>query len=162
MSLSLSLFVRCGVADQRTDIWDSQRKSFTGTVYFMAPEVIQQKGQDVYADCHCHCLPLSLSLVMSLITLRTHSKADIWAVGCTVIEMACGRPPYAQISDIMAAMFQIVTADSVPIPESLSPAGHDFVRLCMMRYLPRLSVSLSLSLSVLSTHSVFLVFALSR
>ena len=51
-----------------------------------------------------------------------------------MIEMATGQPPYSQISDIMAAMFHIVTAEDLPIPDTLSPQGQDFVRLCMQRY----------------------------
>ena len=43
-------YVLCVCLSCNIDIVDSaKRKSFQGTVYFMAPEVIEQKGHDLYA-----------------------------------------------------------------------------------------------------------------
>ncbi|KAK3027221.1 hypothetical protein RJ639_041639, partial [Escallonia herrerae] len=56
-------------------------KSMKGTPYWMAPEVILQTGHSL----------LSLSCLYEFL-----SSADIWSVGCTIIEMATGKPPWSQ------------------------------------------------------------------
>jgi serine/threonine protein kinase len=74
----------------------------------MAPEVIKQTG---------HGRP-----------------ADVWSVGCTVIEMATGRPPWSNYTAPVAAMFQIASSkDPPPIPEHLSPQAKDFLLMCFNR-----------------------------
>jgi serine/threonine protein kinase len=55
-------------------------------------------------------------------------------VGCTIIEMATGRPPWADFSDPVAALFHIGSSNDVPaIPPSLSADGRDFLSLCFQR-----------------------------
>jgi len=46
--------------------------------------------------------------------------SDMWSIGCTVIELITGRPPYYDLGQ-MAAIFQIVEADTIPPPEDCSP-----------------------------------------
>ncbi|GMH44844.1 hypothetical protein BSKO_12796 [Bryopsis sp. KO-2023] len=83
-------------------------KSLKGTPYWMAPEVIKQTGHG--------------------------RQADIWSVGCTVIEMATGKPPWSEVSNNVTVMFHIASAKGPPpIPSSLSPEGEDFLRLCFDR-----------------------------
>ncbi|XP_074320945.1 mitogen-activated protein kinase kinase kinase NPK1-like isoform X2 [Silene latifolia] len=80
-------------------------KSMKGTAYWMAPEVITQTGHNF--------------------------SADIWSVGCTVIEMATGKPPWCQYQEV-AALFHIGTTKSPPpIPEHLSADGKDFLNKCL-------------------------------
>ncbi|KAL5537328.1 hypothetical protein UlMin_046114, partial [Ulmus minor] len=80
-------------------------KSMRGTPYWMAPEVILQTGHTF--------------------------SADIWSVGCTVIEMATGKPPWSQQYQEVAALFYIGTTKSYPpIPEHISAEAKDFLLQC--------------------------------
>ncbi|XP_050224538.1 mitogen-activated protein kinase kinase kinase ANP1-like [Mercurialis annua] len=86
----------------------SGAKSMKGTPYWMAPEVILQTG---------HCF-----------------SADIWSVGCTVIEMATGKPPWSQQYQEVAALFHIGSTKSHPeIPEHLSAEAKDFLLQCLQK-----------------------------
>jgi len=82
--------------------------SLKGTPFWMAPEVIKQEGHG--------------------------RRADIWSVGCTVVEMGSGKPPWSELSNPMTAMFAIATSEDPPaIPETLSAEAHDFISLCFKR-----------------------------
>uniref|UniRef100_A0A3B4YDY9 Mitogen-activated protein kinase kinase kinase 19 n=1 Tax=Seriola lalandi dorsalis TaxID=1841481 RepID=A0A3B4YDY9_SERLL len=68
-------------------------KSVHGTPYWMAPE-----------EDFLNCLS---STCLSVINETGYGrKSDIWSVGCTVFEMATGKPPLAHM-DKMAALFYI-------------------------------------------------------
>ncbi|CAL5388599.1 unnamed protein product [Camellia sinensis] len=83
-------------------------KSMKGTPYWMAPEVILQTGYSF--------------------------SADIWSVGCTVIEMATGKPPWSQQYQEVAALLHIGTTKShPPIPEHLSAEATDFLLKCLQK-----------------------------
>ncbi|KAI3889251.1 hypothetical protein MKW92_052981 [Papaver armeniacum] len=95
----------------------SGAKSMKGTPYWMAPEVILQTGHSF--------------------------SADIWSVGCTVIEMATGKPPWSQQYQEVAALFHIGTTKShPPIPEHLSAEAKDFLLKCLQKE-PNLRASAS-------------------
>ncbi|XP_004229416.1 mitogen-activated protein kinase kinase kinase NPK1 [Solanum lycopersicum] len=92
-------------------------KSMKGTPYWMAPEVILQTGHSF--------------------------SADIWSVGCTIIEMATGKPPWSQQYQEVAALFHIGTTKShPPIPEHLSAEAKDFLLKCLQKE-PHLRTSAS-------------------
>ncbi|KAL4590281.1 hypothetical protein LXL04_003208 [Taraxacum kok-saghyz] len=83
-------------------------KSMKGTPYWMAPEVILQTGHSF--------------------------SADIWSVGCTVIEMATGKPPWSQQYQEVAALFHIGTTKAhPPIPDHLSMQAQDFLLKCLQK-----------------------------
>lgn len=56
---------------------------------------------------------------------------DIWSLGCTIIEMLTGNPPWSGFEGA-AAMFKVLR-ESPPIPETLSSEGKDFLRCCFRR-----------------------------
>ncbi|KAL6139239.1 hypothetical protein ACLB2K_064516 [Fragaria x ananassa] len=86
----------------------SGAKSMKGTPYWMAPEVIRQTGHSF--------------------------SADIWSVGCTVIEMATGKPPWSEKYQEVAALFHIGTTKShPPIPEHISFEAKDFLLKCLLK-----------------------------
>ncbi|KAJ3161776.1 hypothetical protein HDU86_006547 [Geranomyces michiganensis] len=78
-----------------------------GTPYWMAPEIIELKGAS--------------------------TAADIWSLGCTVIEMITGKPPYLDLKNPMTALFRIVEDDSPPLPPDISPELSDFFSKCFQR-----------------------------
>ena len=54
------------------------------------------------------------------------------SVGCTVIELLEGKPPY-HFLDPMPALFRIVQDDSPPIPDGASPIVKDFLYHCFQK-----------------------------
>ena len=87
--------------------------SVVGTPYWMAPEVIELSGAT--------------------------TASDIWSLGCTVIELLDGRPPYHKLAP-MPALFRIVNDDHPPLPEGASPLVRDFLMQCFQKD-PNLRVS---------------------
>ncbi|KAF0695849.1 Aste57867_13369 [Aphanomyces stellatus] len=82
-----------------------------GTPHWMAPEVIKEEQ-----------------------TSEGWMKADIWSLGCTVLEMLTGRTPWQEFSNPLTAMYKIVSSDSTPhVPADLPPEAAEFVQSCFQR-----------------------------
>ncbi len=63
-------------------------------------------------------------------------KADIWSLGCMIIEMAVGGNPWGNelTENNFQAMLKIVDPNKNPmIPEDLSPDARDFIKKCLTR-----------------------------
>mmetsp|Transcript_19082 Transcript_19082/g.24659 ORF Transcript_19082/g.24659 Transcript_19082/m.24659 type:complete len:427 (+) Transcript_19082:66-1346(+) len=83
--------------------------SIRGTPYWMAPEIIRSQAYG-YA-------------------------ADIWSIGCTIIEMATGKPPWSDICGThVQAIYLIATSQQTPVlPEHFSPALRACAHACLQR-----------------------------
>ncbi|XP_039049560.1 mitogen-activated protein kinase kinase kinase 18-like [Hibiscus syriacus] len=83
--------------------------SISGTPLYMAPEVARGEQQGF--------------------------SADVWALGCTVIEMVTGTTPWPDIGDDpKSALYRIGFSSDVPeIPSNISKQGKDFLSKCLKR-----------------------------
>lgn len=79
----------------------SNRVSLQGSVFWMAPEVVKQTSYT--------------------------SKADIWSLGCLIIEMLTGSHPFPEFSQ-MQAIFRLGNSGSPTIPDEIAPAAKDFLQ----------------------------------
>ncbi|KAL9128903.1 MAG: hypothetical protein Q9217_002525 [Psora testacea] len=77
------------------------RPSLQGSVFWMAPEVVKQTSYT--------------------------RKADIWSLGCLIVEMFTGTHPFPNCSQLQA-IFQIGNSSAKPnVPESASEEGKEFL-----------------------------------
>ncbi|KAL2342162.1 hypothetical protein Fmac_010102 [Flemingia macrophylla] len=56
--------------------------------------------------------------------------ADIWSLGCTVLEMLTRQPPYSHLEGIQG-LFRIGRGQPPPVPETLSTDARDFIHKCL-------------------------------
>uniref|UniRef100_A0A3Q2P233 Mitogen-activated protein kinase kinase kinase 4 n=1 Tax=Fundulus heteroclitus TaxID=8078 RepID=A0A3Q2P233_FUNHE len=82
--------------------------STLGTAAYMAPEVITRaKGEG-------------------------HGRAaDIWSLGCVLIEMVTGKRPWHEYEHNFQIMYKVGMGHKPPIPEKLSTEGKDFLSHCL-------------------------------
>ncbi|XP_055585572.1 mitogen-activated protein kinase kinase kinase 4 isoform X1 [Uranotaenia lowii] len=88
-------------------------KQYVGTQAYMAPEVFTKNNSEGHGRA-----------------------ADIWSVGCVVIEIGSGKRPWHQFDSNYQIMFKVGMGESPEIPECLSEEGHDFVTSCL-QYNPK-------------------------
>ncbi|KAK7846844.1 mitogen-activated protein kinase kinase kinase 18 [Quercus suber] len=59
---------------------------------------------------------------------------DIWALGCTIIEMATGGAPWPNVADPVSVLYQIGYSGELPeFPRFLSEQAKDFLGKCLRR-----------------------------
>lgn len=81
---------------------NKHRPSLQGSVFWMAPEVVKQTSYT--------------------------RKADIWSLGCLVVEMMTGNHPFPDCSQLQA-IFKIGGGKAAPtIPDTASPEAIDFLK----------------------------------
>lgn len=94
------------------DMYDAQGcHTLIGTPYWMAPEVI-------CGDSGGYGL-----------------KSDIWSVGCTIVELLTGKPPWPESTSMWAAVWKIANSTGLPteIPKNLDPELMNFLEACFER-----------------------------
>ena len=86
-----------GISKKSDNIYSNDSSnSMQGSVFWMAPEVIQSQGQGYSA------------------------KVDIWSLGCMVLEMFAGRRPWSR-EEAIGAIFKLGSLNqSPPIPDHVS------------------------------------------
>ena len=90
-----------------------ENTTLKGTPYFMAPEVLMQKGHG--------------------------RKADVWSLGATVIQLVTGDPPWKKMNfDSVVQLMCYVAQDdearpNLPDPKSVSTDLHAFIDICFQR-----------------------------
>jgi cell division control protein CDC15 len=93
-----------GVATKLSETVKSM--SFAGTPYWMAPEIVEN-GHGT-------------------------SACDIWSLGCTVIELITGYPPFYDL-DVMPALYRLVQDPHPPLPSGISGKLTDFLLACFQK-----------------------------
>ncbi|KAJ2244686.1 ATP binding, partial [Coemansia sp. RSA 475] len=87
----------------RSSVDDRDKRRILGTVPFMAPEVARDS---VYSEA-----------------------ADIWALGCVVVQMWSGRPPWDDLQEPQV-FFKLGRGEAPPIPDDLTEAGLEYCKVC--------------------------------
>lgn len=82
-------------------------KSFKGTALWMAPEVVNRKNQGYGL------------------------AADIWSLGCTVLEMLTRQFPYSNLDNPMQVLYRIGKGEPPAVPDTLSIDARDFINHCL-------------------------------
>ncbi|XP_071800919.1 mitogen-activated protein kinase kinase kinase 4-like [Asterias amurensis] len=96
---------------QNTKTMLGELTTFTGTAAYMAPEVITQtgKGKKGYGRA-----------------------ADIWSLGCVVVEMATGKRPWHEFDHDFPIIFKVGDGAIPYITDNISAECRDFLSKCLV------------------------------
>lgn len=98
----------CSKQYQSVDAESGFITSLIGTLPWMAPEVVKQKGYG--------------------------RKADIWSLGCVALEMFTAKKPWDTEDNQVIFMMKIISENTIPhIPEGISEHAKDFLLSCFQR-----------------------------
>ncbi|XP_076227046.1 mitogen-activated protein kinase kinase kinase 4 isoform X3 [Nomia melanderi] len=83
-------------------------QGFVGTQAYMAPEVFMKTETGGHGRA-----------------------ADIWSVGCCIIEMSSGRRPWSEYDSNYQIMFKVGMGETPSLPKNLSVEGVDLIKKCL-------------------------------
>jgi serine/threonine protein kinase len=95
-----------GVSHTSRKTMGKGQEEVAGSPYWMAPEVVEFQG----------------------IT----TAADIWSLGCTLLELMTGQPPNHEMP-ALSAMYRIASGPPPAIPAGFSPQLKDFLSKCFVK-----------------------------
>lgn len=89
-----------------TEEFDLKNSSFRGNPNWMSPESVKSSEFTRFSD--------------------------IWSLGCTVIEMATGKPPGAEYKNPRSVLYYLANLNTMPpIPQNVSAELKDFLKCCL-------------------------------
>ncbi|KAG9018100.1 hypothetical protein FRB90_012289 [Tulasnella sp. 427] len=98
-----------------------------------------ETGIPNWSEWRCWTVNASSSTMINavapeVIELKGASAAsDIWSLGCTIVELLTGEPPYSELGTSLSVMFRIVEDDTAPIPDCCSKPLRDFLSQCFRK-----------------------------
>ncbi|XP_023342644.1 mitogen-activated protein kinase kinase kinase 4 isoform X2 [Eurytemora carolleeae] len=99
----------CAVKIKAHTTMPGELQGFVGTQAFMAPEVFTRNMSEGHGR-----------------------SADIWSLGCVVIEMVTGLRPWAELESNYQIMFKVGMGQTPGIPSTLSDEGKNFLARCFV------------------------------
>jgi serine/threonine protein kinase len=78
-----------------------------GSLHWMAPEIVSKQSYSV--------------------------AADIWSLGCTIIEMLTGKPPWSTLKSTRAVVKHIIAPDILPAIPDCDSDLKDFISQCLQK-----------------------------
>ncbi|XP_030753033.1 mitogen-activated protein kinase kinase kinase 4 [Sitophilus oryzae] len=103
----------CAAKIKNNNTMPGELQGFVGTQAYMAPEVFTKNMNEGHGRA-----------------------ADIWSVGCVVVEMASGKRPWAQFDSNYQIMFKVGMGQSPDPPDDMIDEGLDFLELCF-KHIPK-------------------------
>ncbi|CAH1165116.1 unnamed protein product [Phyllotreta striolata] len=97
----------CAVRIKSSMTMPGELKGFVGTQAYMAPEVFTKNMSEGHGRA-----------------------ADVWSIGCVVVEMASGQRPWAQYDSNFQIMFKVGMGQSPDPPPDMIDEGLDFLDMC--------------------------------